>query len=64
MEKIDPIIAAHCEPDAFLLRADECARLADLTGDHILRQALLNLREAFLETAAQLCEQRAKPLLH
>ena len=64
MARIDPITAARFQPDAFLTRADECARLADLTRDYVLKQALLSLSETFLQTAAQLCEQDAKPLLH
>ena len=35
-------------------RAMECARLAELTSDHAIKQELLSLRQSFLTRAASL----------
>lgn len=38
----------------YLARAEECVRLANVTKDEILQQAILTLRQQYLQTAARL----------
>jgi len=35
-------------------RAEECARLANLTDDELIRRELLQLRQAYLQTSERL----------
>jgi hypothetical protein len=44
-------------PDDFVSRAEECARLANMTSDDMIRTELLQLRQIYLQTAARLTEQ-------
>ena len=40
--------------DAYIVRAEECARLANLAVDDLIRSELLNLRQTYLRTAERL----------
>jgi hypothetical protein len=40
--------------DAYILRAEECVRLANLAVDDLIRNELLNLRQTYLRTAERL----------
>lgn len=46
----------------YLARAEECARLARLTEDHILRAELLKLRQSYLIAAERLQELERNPV--
>jgi hypothetical protein len=46
----------------YLKRAQECARLASLTDDQILRAELLKLRQSYLIAAERLQEMEHKPI--
>lgn len=43
-------------------RAEECVRLANATGDEMLRAAILGLRQQYLEIAKRLSEMQAPSL--
>jgi hypothetical protein len=45
----------------YLARAEECARLASLTNDHILKAELLKLRQSYLIAVERLQEMEGKP---
>jgi hypothetical protein len=46
------------EPEEFLARAEECARLSKLSNDEMIRAELLQLRDIYLQTANRLTAQR------
>jgi hypothetical protein len=52
-----PIVPFSSE--GYLARAEECARLANLTTDDLIQKELLLLRQTFLQTAEKL-EKREK----
>lgn len=40
--------------ESFVTRAEECARLANLTKDDLIQKELLHLRQSYLQTAGRL----------
>jgi hypothetical protein len=42
--------------DAYMVRAEECVRLANLAVDDLIRSELLTLRQAYLRTAERLSQ--------
>lgn len=54
-------IAVTYTGPGYRARAEECARLASLTNDQILRAELLKLRQSYLIAAERLQEMEGKP---
>ncbi|MDE2264770.1 MAG: hypothetical protein KGL29_02625 [Alphaproteobacteria bacterium] len=50
--------------DEYLAHAEECVRLANLTGDDFLKRQLLSLRQTYLRTAEKLRQKEHDLKLH
>lgn len=57
MVEHSPYQIGSFRPETYLARAGECARLADLTDDDVLKRALRLLQAMFLQTAAERCRE-------
>ena len=46
----------------YMIRAEECVRLANLTKDNMIQKELLSLRQSYLKIAERLVEIEAQPM--
>ena len=47
--------------EGYMVRAEECVRLANLAVDDLVRNELLTLRQAYLRTAERLSQSSPQP---